>query len=399
MPDGVVWQPKSSGSSSTFRWSRIDADRDDGPPEGARRTRLPLPPHAAGAGADVKSARREEVEEDLPRRRGGLGSRPKVKYLWQLPEAIAPELVFVGRSNAGKSTLLNALLGHNAALTSYKAGKTRSLNWYVDGFDHCPGWNSDGSRMRLEHEEADTQEPDVQKEAALEDGAESASSSGSAPPKGHCLVDCFGLGPVSYSNLRARKLQSWGPLLDGYLSKRRSLTTVFHLVSSEYLGGLEDADRDLVEIFKRAMATRRRAGIDAFEYIAVLTKTDLLQPEDLPGCLERLGRELADLGVAPRDVVSCSVLLSDAGKRAARGAGVQELKGVIEAAAERGWSSRPSWEGEGKVRGIPKRSRDEAKNTRRAFVRSRVVDLSEDEKRHQHNRGGRGATTTMPSRV
>lgn len=48
----------------------------------------------------------------------------------QLPEATLPEVVFVGRSNVGKSTLINALLGKKIAKVSSKPGKTRSLNFY-----------------------------------------------------------------------------------------------------------------------------------------------------------------------------------------------------------------------------------------------------------------------------
>ena len=39
-----------------------------------------------------------------------MGDRPKVRYMWQVPQAASPELVLAGRSNAGKSTLLNAVL-------------------------------------------------------------------------------------------------------------------------------------------------------------------------------------------------------------------------------------------------------------------------------------------------
>jgi GTP-binding protein len=51
----------------------------------------------------------------------------------QLPGADLPEIVFVGRSNVGKSTLINALLGRlnkKVAYVSSKPGKTRSANFY-----------------------------------------------------------------------------------------------------------------------------------------------------------------------------------------------------------------------------------------------------------------------------
>lgn len=48
----------------------------------------------------------------------------------QLPPCGAEEVVFVGRSNVGKSTLINALLGRKIAKVSSTPGKTRSINFY-----------------------------------------------------------------------------------------------------------------------------------------------------------------------------------------------------------------------------------------------------------------------------
>jgi GTP-binding protein len=48
----------------------------------------------------------------------------------QLPAGERPEVVFAGRSNVGKSTLINALLGKKTAKISSKPGKTRSINFY-----------------------------------------------------------------------------------------------------------------------------------------------------------------------------------------------------------------------------------------------------------------------------
>lgn len=57
----------------------------------------------------------------------------------QLPEDGTPEVAFVGRSNVGKSSLLNALLGRKAlAHTSGTPGKTQALNFYRINGRHEP---------------------------------------------------------------------------------------------------------------------------------------------------------------------------------------------------------------------------------------------------------------------
>src|SRR3569832_2404347 len=76
-----------------------------------------------------------ELEKDAARLFSGrvefLLSAPQLKFL---PEPDAPEIAFCGRSNVGKSSLLNTLTGRKAiARTSVTPGRTQELNFFGGG--------------------------------------------------------------------------------------------------------------------------------------------------------------------------------------------------------------------------------------------------------------------------
>jgi GTP-binding protein len=107
-----------------------------------------LPPDAA-APADAPANAPTEVPAGLPEAQDEaaraalleagrlLFARPceffyAAQKLEQLPPVAGPEVAFCGRSNVGKSSLLNALTGHNAlARVSHTPGRTRQLNFFA----------------------------------------------------------------------------------------------------------------------------------------------------------------------------------------------------------------------------------------------------------------------------
>ncbi len=117
----------------------------------------------------------------------------------QLPGPALPEVAFAGRSNVGKSSLLNALtMRKNLARTSKTPGHTNKVNLF-----------------------------DVRAEAA------------------HVVfADLPGYGFAARSK---EQKKSWGPMIEGYLLKRPSLRALVLLV--DVRRGIENDDRELVEFW------------------------------------------------------------------------------------------------------------------------------------------------------
>jgi GTP-binding protein len=141
----------------------------------------------------------------------------------ELPPPTFPEVAFAGRSNVGKSTLMNALLQRkNLVRTSSTPGCTRSVNLF---------------------------------KARCADGLELF------------LVDLPGFG---YAKRSKGERASWGPLLEGYLRRRASLRAVVILVDARR--GPEEEEIQLID-FLRADAQADRPPLSIF---LVATKIDKL---------------------------------------------------------------------------------------------------------------------------
>ncbi|WP_128891141.1 ribosome biogenesis GTP-binding protein YihA/YsxC [Erythrobacter sp. HKB08] len=146
-----------------------------------------------------------------------LLSAPQLKFL---PDPTVPEIAFCGRSNVGKSSLLNALTGRRGiARASVTPGRTQELNFFEVG------------------------EPTLFR-----------------------LVDMPGYG---FAKAPVKVVDKWKKLVKTYLRGRPVLHRTLVLVDSRH--GLKDVDREMMKMLDEA----------AVGYRIVLTKTDKIKASDL----------------------------------------------------------------------------------------------------------------------
>ena len=152
-----------------------------------------------------------------------------VAGLDQLPASDRNEVAFAGRSNVGKSSLINALTGRGTlARTSNTPGRTSELNF----FDL-------GSAMYL--------------------------------------VDMPGYG---YAKVSKTTREKWNRLIKSYLRGRPNLRQVFILVDGRH--GLKDSDEDLMKMLDEA----------AVSYRLILTKCDKSKKAEIDGIEEKIRASL-----------------------------------------------------------------------------------------------------------
>ena len=160
-----------------------------------------------------------------------------------LPAPTLPEVAFVGRSNVGKSSLINALTGRKSlARVSRTPGRTQQINFFRLG----------GRLM---------------------------------------LADLPGYG---FARAPKGKIAQWSDLALRYLKSRPTLRRVLVLVDSRH--GLKDSDRALFDLLD--------AG--AVSYQVVLTKVDALKGDDAAARARAVGSEVAGHVAAFPEVAATS---------------------------------------------------------------------------------------------
>ncbi len=166
----------------------------------------------AEAGARIEEARRLFA--------GPIGFELSAPRLDVLPPAALPEVAFAGRSNVGKSSLLNALTGRRGlARTSNTPGRTQELVLFLVG-----------------------------------------------EPPALRLVDMPGYG---YAKAPRAVVEAWGRLVRDYLKGRPTLTRLLLLIDARH--GIKPVDRGIMDLLDAA----------ALSWQLVLTKADKVKPSSL----------------------------------------------------------------------------------------------------------------------
>ena len=161
----------------------------------------------------------------------------------QLPESALPEVAFAGRSNVGKSSLINALTGRKTlARISNTPGRTQEVNFF----------NLDGKLV---------------------------------------LVDLPGYG---YARASKTEITRWNKLIRDYLRGRVNLRRVFILIDARH--GLKDSDREVMDLLDEA----------AVVYQVVLTKADKVKRDILATVIKNTLAQVAKSAAAHPEIIFTS---------------------------------------------------------------------------------------------
>ncbi|MGR3617014.1 MAG: ribosome biogenesis GTP-binding protein YihA/YsxC [Paracoccaceae bacterium] len=160
-----------------------------------------------------------------------------------LPDPDRVEVCFAGRSNVGKSSLINALTGRKGlARASNTPGRTQEINYFTQG-------------------------PELY------------------------LVDLPGYG---YANAPLKVVEKWQRLLKQYLSGRQTLRRAFVLVDSRH--GIKEVDEQIMSLLDSAAVT----------FQCVMTKADKVKDKDRANVMEQVRKALSRHPAAYPEIIMTS---------------------------------------------------------------------------------------------
>ena len=168
-----------------------------------------------------------------------------------LPKADRGEAAFIGRSNVGKSSLVNMITNRKSlAYTSKRPGKTQQFNYF-----------------------AINDKPELSREIRFNDDVPGEKDNDS-----FYIVDLPGYG---YAEVPAHQKRTWKDFMAEYLSERKTLRVLFHLLDGRHGPSSEDG-----EIMAQVSHTLSKNAI----YVVVLTKAD----KNVRGRVKRNHGKVAD---------------------------------------------------------------------------------------------------------
>jgi GTP-binding protein len=164
----------------------------------------------------------------------------------QCPDSDLPEYCFIGRSNVGKSSLINLLTGHRElARTSKKPGKTQVINLFHIADE--PAWQ---------------------------------------------IADLPGYG---FAQVSKSMRQDWSKMINGYILERQNLVCVFLLVDIRH--PMQENDQKFLEFL----------GEHEIPFCILFTKADKLKPAELAHAIDRYDAALLEMWeLLPERVVTSS---------------------------------------------------------------------------------------------
>ena len=187
----------------------------------------------------------EQIEAARKTFAGPIAFLKSAPALQHLPDPVVNEVAFAGRSDVGKSSLLNALTNRNGlARTSNTPGRTQELNFFNVG-----------------------------------------------EPLNFRLVDMPGYG---FAKAPKDVVKKWRFLINDFLRGRQALKRTLVLVDARH--GLKEVDREVMEMLDKA----------AVSYRIVLTKADKIKPTELEKVAAATAEEVRKRPAAHPDILATS---------------------------------------------------------------------------------------------